>query len=200
MSEDNEYSNGGNGRFDGLDERYKKGGHPCHISQEKADELKAAMKVILGFYQRPQPDELLDADGKLAEDLPTKNLILEFKAAKDFKEAAEAIEKEANRVYDYMRLAAIPTRFEEDGISNIKVDGVGRVQLAGDLYAGIAPGQQERAFEWLRDNGRGDLVKETVNAGSLKAVIKSIMVKGEEELPEGMFKAEPFTRASIVKA
>lgn len=199
MSEDNEYSNGGNGRFDGLDERYKKGGHPCHVSQEKLDELKSAMKVILEFYQRKLPAELLGKDGKLAEDLPTNALILEFKAAKDFKDAVDVIDKEAGRIYDYMRLAAIPTRFEAENIKNVTVDGVGRVQLAGDIYAGIAPNKQQEAFEWLRDNGRGDLVKENVNATSLKAVLKSMLIKGEE-MPEGVFKAEPFTRASIVKA
>lgn len=200
MSEDNEYSNGGNGRFDGLDERFKKGGHPSHIDPELAERLKTAMGVILGYYKRTLDPALLDDEGKLLEDLPTKDLIHEFKAAKEFKDAVDLIDKEASRVYDYMRLAAIPNRFEAENIKNVTVAGIGRVQLAGDLYAGIAPGKQDAAFEWLRDNGRGDLVKETVNVTSLKAVLKAIIVKGEEELPEGVFKAEPFTRASIVKA
>lgn len=200
MSEDNEYSNGANGRFDGLDARYKQGGNPTHIDPELAERLKGAMAVILGYYKRTLPAELVDADGKLVADMPTQQLLHEFKAAKDFKDAVDLIDKEAGRVYDYMRLAAIPNRFEAENIKNVTVAGIGRVQLAGDLYAGIAPGKNEEAFEWLRDNGRGDLVKETVNSTSLKAVLKSIMVKGEEELPEGVFKAEPYTRASIVKA
>lgn len=195
----NEFANGGNNRFDGIADRYKAGGHPCHISAERAEELKAAMAIVLGYYKRTLSSELLDADGKLAADLPTKDLIREFKAAKDFKEAADLIEKEAGRVYDFMRLAAIPNRFDEDGINSIKVEGVGRVQLAGDLYAGIIKGREAEAFEWLGDNGRGDLVKQTVNSSSIKAVLKKMLTEGEE-YPAELFKAEPFTRASIVKA
>src|SRR5690606_9653360 len=115
---------------------------------------------------------LFDDEGRLRDDIPTLHLLREFKATKDFKEACDLLAKEAGRVYDYLRLAAVPNRFEEEGISNMKVEGVGRVQLAGDLYAGIVRGREEEAFEWLDDNGRGDLVKKTVNSSSIKAVLK----------------------------
>lgn len=201
MSEhDNEFANGANGRFDEVEKRYRKGGNPRLPHPDKAAEIGAAMRVIGDFYRGVGIDpSLFDETGGLREDIPTLHLLREFKAAKDLKEACDLLAKEAGRVYDYLRLAAVPNRFEEEGISNMKVEGVGRVQLAGDLYAGIVRGREEEAFEWLDDNGRGDLVKRTVNSSSIKAVLKKMLADGEE-LPEGLFKVEPFTRASIVKA
>lgn len=197
---DNEFANGGNGRFDGVDRRFKAGGSPRKLEPEKAAEVKAAMTVIAEFYRGTGMNpELLDEQANLKSTIPTLDLLREFKAAKDLKEACDLLSKESGRLYDYLRLALVPERFEEDGISNMKVEGVGRVQLAGDLYAGIIKGNEERAFEWLGDNGRGDLVKQTVNSSSIKAVLKKMLTEGEE-IPADLFKAEPFTRASIVKA
>ncbi|MBT9158757.1 MAG: hypothetical protein DDT26_00004 [Dehalococcoidia bacterium] len=199
---DNEFSNGGAGRFDGVAERYKPGGNPRRVDPSREEDLRAALATIGDFFRNVGRDtSLMDLDGDYKADLtkvPTLEVVREFKATKDFKEACDILAKEANRAYDYLRLAAVPERFEEEGISNIKVDGVGRVQLAGDIYAGIIRGSEEKAFEWLGDNGRGDLIKRTVNSSSIKAVLKKMISDGEE-VPATLFKAEPFTRASIVK-
>lgn len=198
--QDNEFANGANGRFDGLDKRFKQGGSPRKVAPDTAHEINGAMKTIGGFYKGEGADPaILDEQGNLIKDIPTLQLLREFKAAKDLKEAADFLAKEAGRQYDFLRLALVPERFDSEGISNMKVDGVGRVQLASDLYAGIIKGSEEKAFEWLGDNGRGDLVKQTVNSSSIKAVLKKMLVEGEE-IPAELFKAEPFTRASIVKA
>lgn len=201
--DDNEHANGGNGRFDGLDGMYKDGGRPRVLPKGRMDTIAAAITTIAGFFNAvfdsegevvgfgPLPDELKG-------DIATVSLLREFKAVRDLKEAVDALDKEAGRLYDFLRLVAVPERFENEGVSNMKVEGVGRVQLAGDLYAGIVKGREERAFEWLGDNGRGDLVKQTVNSSSIKAVLKKMLAEGEE-IPD-FFKAEPFTRASIVKA
>lgn len=202
MSEDNndnEFANGGNNRFDGLDRRFQAGGSPRRLPPEVKANVVAAMTVIGDFFRGAGMNPaLLDEDGSYKDDITTLELLREFKAAKDFKEAVDVLDKEAGRLYDYLRLAAVPARFEEDGISNMKVEGVGRVQLAGDLYAGVIRGREDAAFEWLDDNGRGDLVKKTVNSSSIKAVLKRMLQEGEE-FPAELFKAEPFTRASIVK-
>lgn len=196
----NEFANGANGRFDGMAAKFTAGGSPRKLSLEKGAEVKQAMTVIGNFYRSVGMNpELVDENGFYKGPVPTLELLREFKQAKDLKEAADVLAKEAGALYDYLRLAAVPERFDQEGIANVKVDGVGRVQLAGDLYAGIIKGQEEQAFTFLDDNGRGDVVKKTVNSSSLKAILKGMITKGEE-IPAELFKAEPFTRASIVKA
>lgn len=126
------------------------------------------------------------------------DLVKKMRAGEIAKEEAEAKLKEINKHLDFLRLTKIPSKMEEDGIENLRIEGVGRVQLTSDIYAGIQSGHQEEAFQWLSDTGRGDLIKDTVNASSLKATLKEAMRKGEE-IPEDIFRISPFTRASITK-
>ena len=114
------------------------------------------------------------------------------------KESAEETLKGINKEYDYLRLSLIPKLFEDRGVSNMTMPEIGRVQLAADIYASIPADRREEAYQWLDDNGFGDLITNTVNASTLKAFLKRRVVAGEE-IPDGLFKVTPFTRASITK-
>lgn len=109
------------------------------------------------------------------------------------KEKSTSLQKE----YDALRLNIIPEKMDEQDITNITIEGVGRLGLTSDVYASID--DQEKAFTWLRENRRGDIIKETINSSSLKATIKEIIKSGREIIPPGLFKITPFTRASIIK-
>lgn len=100
--------------------------------------------------------------------------------------------------FDALRLHIIPALMDEDGITNVTFDEVGRVTLTGDVYASIPAPKAEMAFKWLRDNNHGGLIKETVNSGTLKAFIKNQIKKGEE-IPDDIFKVTPYSRATITK-
>lgn len=126
------------------------------------------------------------------------DLVKSFGKAKADKEAADEEAKARTAVYDFLRLVKIPSVFEEQEIKILKVDGVGRCQLAGDMYTAVVSGKKDDAFTFLRDTGRGDLIKEEVNASTLKAMLKDMVLKGED-IPEDIFKITPFTRASLVK-
>jgi hypothetical protein len=54
-------------------------------------------------------------------------------------------------------------------------------------------------MQWLRDCGYGDLITETYNASSIKAIFRKMIVEGAE-IPGDTFAVTPFTRASLVKA
>jgi len=99
--------------------------------------------------------------------------------------------------HDALRLGLVPSAMEDDNITTISINGIGRVTLAADVYASILAANRPKAYQWLRDNKHGDVIKETVNSGTLKALVKSIIKKGEETIPEELFKVTPFTRASI---
>lgn len=106
--------------------------------------------------------------------------------------------KAINAEYDAIRKKVIPDLMQELEIRTVTYDGIGRIQLAGDVYASIPADQQEAAFQWLREHNYGTLIKESVHSATLKAWAKEGLEQGRE-LPEGVFKVEPYTRASIVK-
>lgn len=104
-----------------------------------------------------------------------------------------------NKELDELRTKKIPEMMASMDIRTAVFEGIGRVQLAADVYASTRAGQKERAMEWLRDCGYADMIQETYNASSLKALFRRMIVDGVD-IPDDMFSVTPFTRASIVKA
>ncbi len=120
----------------------------------------------------------------------------ELEASKD--ELEEQL-KSVNRSLDELRLKKIPELMETLELRNATFAGVGRVQLASDLYASNREGQKEAAMQWLRDCGYEGMITETYNASSLKALFRRQMADGVTP-PEDIFSVTPFIRASIVKS
>lgn len=106
--------------------------------------------------------------------------------------------KAVNLEFDVIRMKVVPEKFDEDGIKNLNVTGIGRVSLTPDLFVSIAAGKKEAAYDYLRDIGKGSLITPNVNPSTLKAAVKAMMKAGTE-LPEELFKITAFTRASITK-
>jgi hypothetical protein len=106
---------------------------------------------------------------------------------------------EAYAEYDYLRLTLVPAVMEEMGITSTNVKGVGRLTVTADLRASIPAAHKEAAYQWLRDNGHADIIAETVNSSTFKAFCKE-QIKDGEELPDDIFKIDPFDRASLTKA
>lgn len=115
------------------------------------------------------------------------------------KEEMEEALKEINKALDELRLKKIPELMESMEVRTVTFKGVGRVQLAADIYASTREGQKETAMQWLRDCGYADMITETYNASSLKALFRRQLAEGVE-IPDQIFNVTPFVRASIVKA
>jgi hypothetical protein len=115
------------------------------------------------------------------------------------KDALEEQVSDVNRQLDELRLKKIPELMESLGIRNTTFEGIGRVQLAADLYASTREGKKQEAMQWLRDCGYEGMITETYNASSLKALFRRQMAEGTD-IPDEIFNVAPFVRASIVKA
>lgn len=117
---------------------------------------------------------------------------------RETKESAEAALSEVNKEIEDLSQRKIPELMENLQLKNATFDGIGRVQLASDLYASTREGQKEAAIQWLTDVGLEGLVTRTYNASSLKAVFRRMLVEGTD-IPEEIFNVTPFVRASVVK-
>jgi hypothetical protein len=114
------------------------------------------------------------------------------------KEEQEEKLKQINAHYDFLRYIMIPQRFDDEGIKNLSVDGVGRINLSSGVYVSIPQEKRPEAYEYLRDTGHGDVISTTINAQTLAATVKSMIAKGEE-IPDELFVVTPWTRAAITK-
>lgn len=122
----------------------------------------------------------------------------QMKAIQIRKEELEDELKEVNKNLDHLRLKLIPELMESLEVRTATFNGLGRVQLAADIYASTKEGQKERAMQWLRDCGYEDMIQETYNASTLKALFRRQLAEGVD-IPSDIFSVTPFTRASIVK-
>lgn len=113
-------------------------------------------------------------------------------------EEAKAEVSAIQKAFDTLRQVTIPDEMEAAGISSANFPGIGRLTLTPDLFAGIQPKQQHAAHHWLFAKGHGDLIKDYVHPSTLKAFIKELLENGES-LPEELFKATPYQRASVTK-
>ena len=106
----------------------------------------------------------------------------QLKAAKDRKKELDAQTKENNAEIERLDLAL------SEGMAEAECDRFSRngytFYLNSRLFASPAAGCKEDMMQALKDNGYGDLVVETVNAGTLSSFCKEQMAANEDELPD----------------
>lgn len=129
-------------------------------------------------------------------DIP--ELMSRMRALEAQKERLENELKEVNAWYDVCRIEVLPAKCEEQGIDGIKVAGVGKLVLTGDMY--VRTMNSGALMEWLKGEGLVDLIKPSVNSSTLKASLKTRIKSGAELPPDSVVKVTPFIRASITKA
>jgi len=101
-----------------------------------------------------------------------------------------AIREELDRLEERRKeLTALEERTEQQLFELMMVEEVEKFTRAGrtfrpeiKTYASIKAECKEAAFQWLRENGFGDLIKEQVSAQALTSLYKELDENGE--LPE----------------
>ena len=98
----------------------------------------------------------------------------------------------------------IPTMMTEMNISTLKLADGSAVEVKPIYGASISPDKKEEAFNWLRNNGLGDLIKNevTVSFGrneDNKASQYAILAQGRGYQPIQKLKVEPMTLKALVR-
>ncbi len=167
---------------------------------DEAEDVKSAIMMLQTLPREGWIEDDSVASEPMTGDMETlRQLCVQMK---DLQLKALAIKADAAAVrepLDDLRLRKIPDLMASLEVKTTTFTGLGRVQLAADLYASTISGKKEDAMTWLRDCGYGDMIKPTVNSSSLKALFRQ-QIKAGVMPPDDIFKITPFTRASIVKA
>ena len=87
---------------------------------------------------------------------------------------------------------------EHEGVKTITLIGIGRVTVSHRFSCSML--DKERGMKWLKDEGHGSIVQETVNSSTLAAFAKDITVNQGGSLPEDLFKVGTAPYTSITKA
>jgi hypothetical protein len=128
-----------------------------------------------------------------------RELCVQMRDLETEKDTLDDLLSEVNKRLDHVRKIKIPECMAALKLRNATFDGIGRVQLAEDIYANTREGMKDAGMQWLRDLGYDDMIVETYNASSMKALFRR-MLKDGQPIDDTIFNVTPFTRASIVKA
>ena len=121
----------------------------------------------------------------------------------DLEKQEEKLKKLKNDI-DVLSGDVIPTMMTEMNVSKFTLaDGAG-VEVKPVYGASITVAKKEEAFNWLRDNGLGDLIKNeiTVSFGrneDNKAAEYASLAQGQGYQPNQKLKVEPMTLKALVR-
>ncbi len=98
----------------------------------------------------------------------------------------------------------IPTMMSEMGLAELKLEDGSHLKVSTSYKAHITEANKEMAFNWLRDNGLGDIIKNEISVSfgrgeDNKAAHYAELAKGQGLSPTQKLKVEPMTLKALVR-
>ena len=136
-----------------------------------------------------------------------KSLADQVKTLRDLEDQVKTDEellKDKKKELERLSGEVIPTLLSEMGISSLKLADGSAVDVKPYYAANISLKNREEAYNWLRSNGLGDIIKNeiTVSFGrdeDNKATTYVNLAKGQGYQPTQKLKVEPMTLKALVR-
>ena len=112
--------------------------------------------------------------------------------------------KEKKKNLDYLSGEVIPTMMSEMGLSHLKLMDGSSVDVKPNYSANITVANREAAFNWLRNNGLGDIIKNEILVSfgrneDNKAADYAALAQERGFQPTQKLKVEPMTLKALVR-
>ena len=125
------------------------------------------------------------------------------KMNREIEETEESL-KEKKKQKDHVSMEVIPTLMSEMGLAELKLIDGSMVTVKPNYSASITVANREAAFNWLRNNGLGDIIKNEISVSfgrneDNKAASYADLAKGQGFQPTQKLKVEPMTLKALVR-
>ena len=105
---------------------------------------------------------------------------------------------------DHISGEVIPTMMTEMGFSELTLKDNTKLKVSTSYKAHISEANKEMAFNWLRENGLGDIIKNEISVSfgrneDNKAADYAELAKGQGFQPTQKMKVEPMTLKALVR-
>jgi len=112
--------------------------------------------------------------------------------------------KNTKKEFDYLSGEVIPTMMAEMGLSHLKLMDGSSVDVKPNYSASISIANREKAFNWLRENGLGDIIKNEISVAfgrneDNKAADYAALAEERGFQPTQKLKVEPMTLKALVR-
>ena len=112
--------------------------------------------------------------------------------------------KNTKKQIDNISGEVIPTMMSEMGLSHLKLVDGSTVDVKPNYSANISVANREKAFNWLRENGLGDIIKNEISVSfgrneDNKAADYAALAEERGFQPTQKLKVEPMTLKALVR-
>ena len=112
--------------------------------------------------------------------------------------------KEKKKQIQHISGEVIPTMMSEMGLAELKLHDGSHLKVSTSYRATITEANKEAAFNWLRNNGLGDIIKNEISVSfgrneDNKAADYAELAKGQGFQPTQKMKVEPMTLKALVR-
>ena len=119
-------------------------------------------------------------------------------------EKTEESLKEQKKQKDHVSMEVIPTLMSEMGLAELKLIDGSMVTVKPNYSASITVANREAAFNWLRNNGLGDIIKNEISVSfgrneDNKAADYATLAQERGFQPTQKLKVEPMTLKALVR-
>jgi len=119
-------------------------------------------------------------------------------------ETSENNLKDLKKEYQRISGEVIPTMMSEMGLAELKLQDGSHLKVSTSYRATITEANKEEAFNWLRNNGLGDIIKNEISVSfgrneDNKAATYAELAKGQGFQPTQKMKVEPMTLKALVR-
>jgi hypothetical protein len=119
-------------------------------------------------------------------------------------ESSENNLKDLKKEHDRLSGEVIPTMMAEMGLAHLKLADGSTVDVKPNYSASITIANREKAFNWLRENGLGDIIKNEISVSfgrneDNKAADYAALAEERGFQPTQKLKVEPMTLKALVR-
>ncbi len=112
--------------------------------------------------------------------------------------------KNAKKEFEHLSGEVIPTMMAEMGLSHLKLMDGSSVDVKPNYSASITIANRDAAFNWLRENGLGDIIKNEISVSfgrneDNKAADYAALAEERGFQPTQKLKVEPMTLKALVR-
>lgn len=141
------------------------------------------------------------ADLEKAAESPSVNLDALGYALFHLKERYDAADRLVKRIYhvkDAIDKRVLPERMRANNIDGFKLPEIARsFSIIEKTSASFV--DKEAGMKWLRSIGQGDIIQETVNASTLAAFCRSMLIEQGVEPPPEAIKVSTYSTTGMTK-
>lgn len=158
---------------------------------ENLQEMVRGLQIVTGQVRSDTNDAVAAQDPVI--------LVTHFNSLRHVNELIKEAREALSEMADLLSTRDIPDLFRSKKVKTLTVEGVGRCTVSYRYSCSML--NKDTGFKWLRDNGHGGLIQETVNAQTLGSFAKNLIETEGKDMPDDIFKTgqSPYTSITKVK-